>query len=164
MFLTCMWGILLARTLLFQQPTIHTDLHKHSVSQSKSVCVQWVMFVVGGCMQSLKILPPWPGHDLLTSHNLWLVNLEPCTLHSTPPAPPNPTLLVGGGKDYQCKLQRVRTCTSTIGVPNAASNCYLHKGSPFNVYNYTRSAKCCCPCASNNCLLHRALQWCSCMS
>ena len=127
MFLTCMWGILLARTLLFQQPTIHTE----SVSQSKSVCIQWAMFVVRGCMQSLIILslPPWPGHDPLTSHNLWLVNLEPCTLHSSPPAPPNPTQLVGGGKDYQHKLQRVRTCTSTIGVPDAASNCYLHKGT-----------------------------------
>ena len=85
-------------------------------------------------MQSLIILPPWPGHDPLTSHNLWLVNLEPCTLHSSPPTPPNPTLLVGGGKDYQCKLQRVRTSTSIIGVPDAASNCYLHKGSPFIVY------------------------------
>ena len=94
-------------------------------------------------MQLLIILPPWPGHDLLTSHNLWLVNLEPCTLHSSPPAPLTPTQLVGGGKDYQHKLQRVRTCTSTIGVPNAASNCYLHKGSPFNVYNYTRSANVC---------------------
>ena len=93
-------------------------------------------------MQLLKILPPWPGCDPLTSHNHWLLNLEPCTLHSSPPAPPNPTQLLGGGKDYQRKLQRVRTSTSTIGVPDAGSNCYLHKGSPFNVYN-RRSTKFC---------------------
>ena len=81
-------------------------------------------------MQSLKILPPWSGRDPLTAHNLWLLNLEPCTLHSSPPAPPTPcTQFVGGGKDYQRKLQRVRTSTSTIGVPDAGSNCYLHKGS-----------------------------------
>ena len=60
-------------------------------------------------MQSLKILLPWPGCDPLTSHNLWLLNFESCTLHSSPPAPPNPTQLLGGGKDYQRKLQRVRT-------------------------------------------------------
>ena len=31
------------------------------------------------------------------------------------------------------QLQRVRTSTGTIGVPNAASNCYLHKSRPFNI-------------------------------
>ena len=33
----------------------------------------------------------------------------------------------------QRKLQRVRTSMGTIGVPDAASNCYLHKGRPFNI-------------------------------
>ena len=31
------------------------------------------------------------------------------------------------------QLQRVRTSAGTIGVPDAASNCYLHKGQPFNI-------------------------------
>ena len=31
------------------------------------------------------------------------------------------------------QLQRVRTSTGTIGVPDAASNCYLHKSQPFNI-------------------------------
>ena len=31
----------------------------------------------------------------------------------------------------QRELQRVRTSRNTIGVPDAANNCYLHKGSPF---------------------------------
>ena len=69
-----------------------------------------------------------------------------------PTSTPNPTQLVGGGKDYQRKLQRVRTSTSTIGVPDAASILLLAQGQPiYSVYN-TRSTKCCCPCASNNML------------
>ena len=43
-----------------------------------------------------------------------------------------------GGKDYQRKLQRVRTSTSTIGVPDAGSNCYLHKGSRIWYFFYYR--------------------------
>ena len=39
MLLTCMWGILLARRLLVQQPTIHTDLHKQfNKSTAEGAC------------------------------------------------------------------------------------------------------------------------------
>ena len=36
--------------------------------------------------------------------------------------------IAAGRKCPPVQLQRVRTSTGTIGVPNAASNCYLHKG------------------------------------
>ena len=42
----------------------------------------------------------------------------------------------GGDKDHQCKLQRVKNYTATIGVHDAASTCNLHKGMPLNVYPY----------------------------
>ena len=38
-----------------------------------------------------------------------------------------------GRKCPPVQLQRVRTSTGTIGVPDAASNCYLHKGMHANV-------------------------------
>ena len=41
--------------------------------------------------------------------------------------------IAAGGKCLPVQLQRVRTSTGTIGVPDAASNCYLHKGRPFNI-------------------------------
>ena len=94
-------------------------------------------------MQSLKILPPWPGCDPLTSHNLWLLNLEPCTLHSSPPAPQTPAhyLVVekttsasyrGSGQaraPLECPMQEaIVTCTRAAhlmaiieGVPNSAA-------------------------------------------
>ena len=36
--------------------------------------------------------------------------------------------IAAGRKCPPVQLQRVRTSTGTIGVPDAASNCYLHKG------------------------------------
>ena len=36
--------------------------------------------------------------------------------------------IAAGRKCPPLQLQRVRTSTDTIGVPDAASNCYLHKG------------------------------------
>ena len=97
MLLTCIRGIPLASSLQY------TQSYTQAIS---SVRVNQFKFVFSGqCLllgvQSLKILSPWPGCDPLTSHNLWLLNLEPCTLHSSPPAPPNPTQLLGGRKDYQ---------------------------------------------------------------
>ena len=41
--------------------------------------------------------------------------------------------IAAGRKCPPVQLQRVRTSTGTIGVPDAASNCYLHKGRPFNI-------------------------------
>ena len=41
--------------------------------------------------------------------------------------------IAAGRKCPPVQLQRVRTSMGTIGVPDAASNCYLHKGRPFNI-------------------------------
>ena len=41
--------------------------------------------------------------------------------------------IAAGRKCRPVQLQRVRTSTGTIGVPDAASNCYLHKGTHASV-------------------------------
>ena len=41
--------------------------------------------------------------------------------------------IAAGRKCPPVQLQRVRTSTGTIGVPDAASNCYLHKGRIINI-------------------------------
>ena len=41
--------------------------------------------------------------------------------------------IAAGRKCPPVQLQRIRTSMGTIGVPDAASNCYLHKGRPFNI-------------------------------
>ena len=124
MLLTCIRGIPLASSPQYTQ-TYTQAISSVRVNQFKFV-FSGQCLLLGGAVTENPAAMAWVRS--MTSHNLWLLNLEPCTLHSSPPAPPNPTQLLGGGKDYQRKLQRVRTSTSTIGVPDAGSNCYLHKG------------------------------------
>ena len=49
--------------------------------------------------------------------------------------------IAAGRKCPPLQLQRVRTSTDTIGVPDAASNCYLHKGRPFNICMHDQGMK-----------------------